>query len=69
MVLVFKTTVNSQQKIKSLTPYLNQILNDAIWNFDLEDCDRIFRLESNENVSKLIINFFEEKGFDCVELE
>lgn len=40
----------------------------AQWNFDLEDCDHILRIESKRAIGHLIINLLHENGFECQEL-
>lgn len=68
MILVFKTSVKTKKQIKTLTPLLNTVLQISRWNFDLDDCDNILRVESEINISTQIILLLNEKGFECVEL-
>ena len=67
MITVFKTSVFSRHDIKLLKPYLNEIRHSK-WNFDLEDCDKILRIESKIEVSETIIKLLQAKGFNCEEL-
>ncbi len=69
MIYIFKTTVNTEKKIQALKPYINKLFPHSKWNFDLEDCDNIFRIESNENILNLIIFLFKVFDFHCEELE
>jgi hypothetical protein len=65
MVLIFKTSVFTDQDIQSLTPSLDK-LPQTRWNFDLEDCDKILRIESLQEVSEdEIINILIGRGFTC----
>lgn len=68
-ILVFKTSVADDRSINGLTPYLNRLINkNGRWNFDLEDCDNILRVETeNPNVTA-ILSLLLKKGFTCVEL-
>jgi hypothetical protein len=68
MILVFKTTVDTNGKARKLRPYLNE-LPAVKWNFDLMDCDRILRVETPENIANTIIHTLNKQGFDCVELD
>ncbi len=68
-VFVYKTNVSSKNFVERLKPSLDQLLSNSKWNFDLEDCDNILRVESDAFISKKIINLLKEKGFLCVELE
>ncbi len=38
------------------------------WNFDLEDCDNIFRVENSKISNTAIISIFNTVGFECIEL-
>ena len=48
MIFVFKTSVKTTMQIKKLKPHIDKILPTAKWNFDLEDCDKILRVDSEE---------------------
>jgi len=69
MIYVFKTNINSENQIRELTPYINKLFPDSAWNFDLEDCDKIFRIESKENILDAIISLFKALNFQCEELK
>ncbi len=45
-VLVFKTSVTSAREAELISSALNKILKCTKWNFDLQDCDHIFRIEN-----------------------
>ncbi|WP_433833426.1 hypothetical protein [Flavobacterium anhuiense] len=66
MIYVFKTSVDNQIKFESASVLLNQLLPESQWNFDLEDCDNILRVDSELNVAELLQN---NTIFDCIELE
>jgi hypothetical protein len=68
MIYVFKTTVKSKIQAKKLTPYIDKILPKAKWNFDLEDCDKILRIDSEENIILPIISLLKNQNFECEEL-
>lgn len=68
MVYVFKTSVRTQKIISQLIPELNRLLPHTKWNFDLEDCDNILRVENTAVVPEIIITFLQNKGFHCEEL-
>lgn len=38
------------------------------WNFDLEDCDKILRVDSQNEISEKIINLLSDSSFNCEEL-
>jgi hypothetical protein len=66
MIYVFKTTVDSKSKLESATAILHKLLPYALWNFDLEDCDNILRIDSEAEISESILK---NDIFDCIELE
>jgi hypothetical protein len=68
-VLVFKTSVSNQTDIVKLSLQLNNIIRNGKWNFDLEDCDNILRVESTLNTPHAIIRLLNEHAFECSELE
>lgn len=39
------------------------------WNFDLEDCDHILRVETQSLAASTIIHAMEQAGYACTELE
>ena len=67
MIYVFKTSVKTKKAVKQLTPELND-LSISKWNFDLEDCDNILRIDSKIEISELAIKLLQDNGFECVEL-
>jgi hypothetical protein len=67
MIFVYKTSVSAEKDIAMLQPHLDN-LNEIKWNFDLEDCDKILRIDSKEEVSGVIVRILLEHGFKCEEL-
>ncbi|HEX6849128.1 MAG TPA: hypothetical protein VF144_19220 [Chitinophagaceae bacterium] len=69
MIYVFKTSVSSKKEAKRLGPHIDKILPEAKWNFDLLDCDKILRIDSEENIILPIINLLKDHHHNCEELE
>jgi hypothetical protein len=67
-VFVFATSVVDPKQVLQLQPHLDELLPDVAWNFDLEDCDKIFRVETTEDVRERLIALFAKFGFWCEEL-
>lgn len=67
-ILIFKTTVESKKDITNQTPILNNKLFNMKWNFDLEDCDNILRVENSKTSNTAIVSIFNTVGFECIEL-
>ncbi|NNE78075.1 MAG: hypothetical protein HKN31_13495 [Pricia sp.] len=68
-VLVFKTSVQKKNHIRRMRPLLNRLTEkEGHWNFDLEDCDNILRVETQQLKSSTISRILQSNGFDCEEL-
>lgn len=68
-VLVFKTSVRGTAEVDMLRDALDQTLNGSgQWNFDLEDHDRILRVESGTQLRSRIMELLTGLGFTCEEL-
>lgn len=68
-VLVFKTNIVERGIADSLIQRISSIYPKALINFDLEDCDRVLRVEGNGINANAIIKTLQELGFECIELE
>ena len=69
-VLVFRTSVTTTQKVGLVKPLLDSLMDTSEkWNFDLEDCDHILRVEAVSLQPKVIIQNLNKAGFACAELE
>ena len=69
MIFVFKTSVKSKIQIKKLKPHIEQKLPNAKWNFDLQDHDKILRIDTNEDVVLTIKKLLKSHNFYCEELD
>jgi hypothetical protein len=68
MIFVFKTTVSTKSQVKQLGLHISKLLPGGKWNFDLEDCDRILRIDSEKNIALEIKALLNIHKFDCEEL-
>ena len=69
MIFVFKTSVKTKMQVKKLKPHFDKILSNEKWNFDLEDRDKILRIDSEENIRLVIIDLLNIHNHTCEELE
>ncbi|MBW8200998.1 hypothetical protein [Flagellimonas abyssi] len=68
-VHVFKTSVKRKGEVKQLRPWLNRLVDtNGCWNFDLEDCDNILRVETKNLKATIISTLLQNNGFHCEEL-
>jgi hypothetical protein len=68
MIFVFKTSVKTKIQIKKLKPHIDKILPCAKWNFDLEDVDKILRIDTEQNIGLTIIDLLNIHSYSCEEL-
>ncbi|MDI9872143.1 hypothetical protein [Flectobacillus roseus] len=68
MIFVFKTNISNRWQTRRLCKQFEEQLQVSYSNFDLEDCDKVLRIESSFEVSKQIIQLMQENGFSCEEL-
>jgi hypothetical protein len=69
MIFIFKTSVKAKMQVKKLKPHIDKRLPKAKWNFDLEDIDKILRIDSQENIVLIIIDLLNIHNYSCEELE
>jgi hypothetical protein len=68
-VLVFKTSIYRKSDIKRIRPLLEkEIKMKGKWNFDLQDCDKILRIEGEGIEAYKVISLLSSAGFACEEL-
>ncbi len=69
-IWVFRTSVKMQVDVRRLKPILDRLMHEGDkWNFDLEDCDHILRVETKSLSAPEIIYQMEKAGYQCVELD
>lgn len=68
-VLVFKTNVRYKKHINEVADQLDQFTDINRWNFDLQDKDKILRVEAADLSPQVIENTLRQAGYYCKELE
>jgi len=69
MIEVFKTNVHAGCEAEKITGLLYRHFPDCKINFDLDDCDKILRIEGSVFETEKIKFIVNENGFICEELE
>lgn len=69
MIEVFKTNVETMNDADNLVQMLLYHFPGSRINFDLQDCDRILRVEGNDFCSETIMQLMKNRGFHCSVLE
>lgn len=65
MVEVFKTNVYEVEKSNIIFQKLHKHFPENKINFDLDDCDKILRVEGKNILSEKIILILKEEGHFC----
>ncbi|RZL06491.1 MAG: hypothetical protein EOO89_24345 [Pedobacter sp.] len=69
MIEVFKTNVTTQAAAELIINAVNSLGEAIRINFDLDDCDRILRVEGSDIEIEKIIAVVEKAHFECILLE
>lgn len=67
-ILIFKTNVIKDEHISDVMPHLNSMGGILKWNFDLDDCDKILRVESVDLSPREIEQKLLDADYFCEEL-
>jgi tRNA G26 N,N-dimethylase Trm1 len=66
MTEIFKTNVQNKTQAKRILNLLKGMFAEAKINFDLNDCDKILRVEGiKKSYLKIIVNDLNKLGFTC----
>ena len=69
MIEVFKTNVQEFSEAQKLVALLRRHFPDSKINFDLDDCDKVLRVEGNNLRIEKVMTLVTEKGFLCKVLD
>lgn len=65
MIEVFKTNVTNPQQADELIGLLRNLLPGSSINFDLEDCDRVLRIDYESVDPAHVTGILAGRGFKC----
>jgi len=68
-ILVFKTNVSSKKKVSKVSSLLTSVAAIKGWNFDLDDCDKVLRIEAIDIKPGFVESLLHTAGFNCQELD
>jgi len=68
-ILIFSTSIEKPEQVNEVKPLLSSVPAISGWNFDLEDCDNILRIEADDVSPRYIETLLISAGFNCQELE
>lgn len=69
MIEVFKTNVQEFSEAQKLVALLRKHFPNSKINFDLDDCDKVLRVEGNNLRIEKVVTLVMEKGFLCKVLD
>ena len=69
MIEVFKANVENASDASNIVQVLLQHFPGSRVNFDLQDCDRILRVEGKDFCVETTLTFMKENGFHCSVLD
>jgi hypothetical protein len=69
MVEIFRTNIDDKTTAGIVTEDLNRLFPGSKITFDLDDCDKILRIESERIVPEEIASILFGRGFVCEVLE
>lgn len=67
-VLVFKTNLRFKKQITAVTPHINNLQGITRWNVDLDDKDKVLRIESADLCPRTVEATLQQAGYHCEEL-
>lgn len=68
MILIYKTNIDSVSKIDLIKPDMDKNLPNSKWTIDIEDCDNVLRIETNEPNGDRVKHLLQKHNFQCTEL-
>jgi hypothetical protein len=68
MVKIYKTNIENPRKKNTAARFLNRIAGPGFWNVDLEDSDKILRIEASGSKTKKVEGLLKLAGFYFEEL-
>lgn len=69
MIEVYRTNVEKDFQANIIVAFLNQQFPGCRINFDLDDCDRILRVEGGQFCPLRVADLMRDRGFACMALE
>lgn len=64
-VEVFKTDVNNKILAKKVIDMLYREFPDCRINFDLDDCDKVLRIEGEDLLAEMVRDIVTQQGIVC----
>jgi len=62
--LKFKTNINCDNCIRSVTPFLNEVDSIEEWKVDIDNEDKILTVESEDGSESVVVEAVRKAGFE-----
>jgi hypothetical protein len=67
-ILVYKTNINTLAQIKTVDTILSKQSEIKKWNIDIDDCDKVLRIETSKSEMNNLIGSLKPHHIYCEEL-
>lgn len=67
-ILIFKTNVSGKNNVNEVSPHLESLNGIQRYTFDLDDIDKVLRVEARGLSSQKIESVIKKAGYHCEEL-
>lgn len=67
--LKFKTTINCNNCVRSVSGFLNEDKNIQHWEVDINNPDKILTVKGEHITAKEVVDLVEEAGFDITPVQ
>lgn len=67
-ILVFKTNIYHKEDIRKVEDIFKANKDILAWNVDVEDCDKVLRIEAVADISPKLKRSLSQAGYYCKEL-
>ena len=64
----YKTNINCEGCIKSVSPFLNELDNIETWRVDIENPDKILQVHLEDENEEVVVEVVKKAGFEIVKL-
>jgi len=62
--VIFKTNINCNNCIKSVSPFLNELDNIDLWSVDIDNPDKILNVELDDENENAVIEAVKKAGYE-----
>lgn len=66
---IFETNIKTQEEANYLLQLLQHSISDGLISFDLKDSNHILCIETNREISGVVLSVFRKQGFYCQKLK